>query len=432
MFLIPHKSDDDREAKWRSSMASGRIEDPQAFAAFLLEKTSRTFALNIQVLPAGLRRQVLLAYLFCRMADTLEDDADLPEAAKARLLEAFRGLFPPGPTSEGRIAAFRALLPPEWGESARWDRLLVWHCHWILPQLAAFPARAVDAISRCVDEMCVGMIDFTRRQGQVREARGRKAWDREGPGGDAWGHAARGREAVGRDGQVLIGSVEDLDRYCYYVAGTVGNLLCDLFTLHSPLIGEKRSRALRSLSVSFGLGLQLTNILKDVQEDRGRNVSYIPSDLLAEEGTDAAAFGAGGPAAARVMARLLAKAQGHLRDALEYTCLLPRLEPRLRLFCLWPLFMAAENLVVMAEHPGGAPAEGKLKITRGQVKDIVARTSLACWSNLWLRGMFRRTMSRLDSRLAAALGDRGPAASALVPPRPHAEASHSPDRKEAK
>src|SRR5256885_11251326 len=106
MFLIPPKAVDDPEAKWKRSMASGRIDDPQAFAAFLLEKTSRTFALNIQVLPAGLRRQVLLAYLFCRMADTLEDDADLTEGAKARLLDAFRGLFPPGPPSEGRIPAF--------------------------------------------------------------------------------------------------------------------------------------------------------------------------------------------------------------------------------------------------------------------------------------------------------------------------------------
>jgi hypothetical protein len=88
---------------------------------------------------------------------------------------------------------------------------------------------------------------------------------------------------------------------------------------------------------------------------------------------------------------------------MEYTCLLPRLEPRLRLFCLWPLFMAAENLVVMAGSPDGAPAEGKLKISRGQVKDIVTRTSLACWSNLWLRRMFRETMARLDARLKTVL-----------------------------
>lgn len=378
MFLIPQQSAADTDARWKAAMAAGHIRDRQAFAAFMLEKTSRTFALNIQVLPARLRRQVLLAYLFCRMADTLEDDPELGEPAKVRLLESFRGLFPPGPTLEGRTAGFRAQLPPEWEKSERWDRLLVWHCHWILPQLQAFPAHSIDAISRCVDEMCAGMVDFTRRQG-----------------------------AAGA-GRALIATLEDLDRYCYYVAGTVGNLLCELFAAHSLLIGGKRAEALRSLSVSFGLGLQLTNILKDVQEDRRRNVSFLPSELLAAEGLDAATFGAAGSgasaaASARVMARLLAKAQGHLRDALEYTCLLPRLEPRLRLFCLWPLFMAAENLVIMAEHPAGAPAEGKLKISRGQVKDIVARTSLACWSDSWLRRMFRGTMRRLDARLGPGL-----------------------------
>jgi farnesyl-diphosphate farnesyltransferase len=359
-------------------MAEGSITDPKAFAAFMLEKTSRTFALNIRVLPPGLRRQVLLAYLFCRMADTLEDDSDLDETVKVRLLESFRGLFPPGPAREargleGRIASFRALLPPEWGESDRWDRLLVHHCHWILPQLSEFPAPAVDAISRCVDEMGSGMIDFTRKQARTR------------------------------DGQVLIETVGDLDQYCYYVAGTVGNLLCDLFTLHSPLIGAKRAKSLRALSVSFGLGLQLTNILKDVQEDKGRNVSYIPSALLDAAGIGQEEFLSGGrdSAAASVMAALLGKAQGHLRDAMEYTCLLPRLEPRLRLFCLWPLFMAAENLVVMAGHLDAGQSEGKLKISRRQVKDIVGRTSLACWSNLWLRSMFNDAMSRLDACLAA-------------------------------
>ena len=374
MFLISQRAGESRpDSAWKQAMASGQIDDPQAFAAFLLEKTSRTFALNIQVLPTGLRRQVLLAYLFCRMADTLEDDGELEESAKVRLLESFRGLFPPGATSEGRIAGFRAALPPAWGESERWDHLLVHHCHWILPQLSGFPQAAVDAISRCVDEMCSGMIDFTRRQARTRE------------------------------GQVLIETVEDLDRYCYYVAGTVGDLLCDLFTLHSPLIGAKKAGALRSLSVSFGLGLQLTNILKDVQEDRRRNVSYLPAAMLAAEGLSQASFSAEANDAggARVMARLLAKARGHLQDALDYTCLLPRMEPRLRLFCLWPLFMAAENLVVMAEHLDGGQSEGKLKITRRQVKDIVGRTSLACWSNLWLRSMFRGTMARLDARLGS-------------------------------
>jgi farnesyl-diphosphate farnesyltransferase len=371
------------DASWKEAMAEDRIDDPTGFAAFMLGKTSRTFALNIQVLPAKLRRQVLLAYLFCRMADTLEDDGDLPENEKVRLLQSFRGLFPPKPGNEADLESFRASLPPEWARSERWDHLLVQYCNHIYPQLSEFPSAAVAAISRCVDEMCSGMIDFTHKQSKTRS------------------------------GHVLIETVEDLDRYCYFVAGTVGNLLCDLFTLHSPLIGKKRAKALRGLSVSFGLGLQLTNILKDIQEDRRRNVSFIPHSLLKEEGLTGSEFlGAGEAdahlsattkaAAERVMARLLAKAKSHLEDALEYSCLLPRMEPRLRLFCLWPLFMAVENLVLMGDHLDGYQGEGKLKISRKQVKDIVGSTSAICWSNHLLRSMFRRAMVRLDAGLARA------------------------------
>lgn len=391
MFLIAQKTAEDRSAEgrsedaWKKAMAQDRIEDPKAFAAFMLGKTSRTFALNIQVLPIGLRRQILLAYLFCRMADTLEDDNELPESGKIALLQMFRGLFPPGPDRQARLDAFRATVPAAWGASDRWDRLLVFHCHRILPQLADFPPAVVAAISACVDEMCLGMIDFTRKQAETRH------------------------------GRMLIETVGDLDRYCYYVAGTVGNMLCELFTLHSPLIGKRRAAELRALSVSFGLGLQLTNILKDVQEDRSRNVSFIPLSLLQEEHLTESSFlspDAPADAAARLMARLIGKAKSHLEDAMAYSCLLPRMEPRLRLFCLWPLFMAAETLVLLADDlkaenpkadgPDGPRAEAKLKISRAQVKDIVGRTSVACWSNLWLRSMFRRTLARLDASLSRA------------------------------
>lgn len=377
-MTAPTSGEATMDSAWKKAMAENRVEDPAGFAAFMLGKTSRTFALNIQILPAGLRRQVLLAYLFCRMADTLEDDGRLDPESKIHLLNTFRSLFPLGTGWEGRLASFRADLPVEWENSERWDHLLVYHCHWIFPQLLGFTPAVIEAISRCVDEMTSGMADFTGKQSRTRSG-------------------------------VLVESIEDLDRYCYYVAGTVGNLLCDLFTLHSPLIGKKRSKALRTLSVSFGLGLQLTNILKDIREDGQRNVSYIPRSLLEAEHLSAPAFLSpeAGPGSIRIMARLIAKTKSHLEDALEYSCLLPRFEPRLRLFCLWPLLMAAENLVLMGENLDGSRSESIIKISRKQVKDIIARTSLVCWSNTLVRALFRGTMVRLDAALAkvATAGD---------------------------
>jgi farnesyl-diphosphate farnesyltransferase len=377
MFLISSKSASaDADAVWKRALAEGRVEDTAAFAEFMLGKVSRTFALNIRVLPVRLRRQVLLAYLFCRMADTLEDDGELNAAEKMRLLDAFRRLFPPGPGWENRLEEFSAAVPAHWGASDRWDRLLVHHARLVLPQLKAFPGPAVTAISACVDEMCAGMSRFVEKQEAVRQ------------------------------GGVLIGSLKDLDDYCYFVAGTVGNLLCDLFGQHSPLINRKRAKALRELAVSFGLGLQLTNILKDIHDDRERNVSYLPQDLLAAHGLDQASFLAeeNRKRAALVLESLLTKARMHLEDALAYTCLLPRLEPRLRLFCLWPLFMAAETLVVLARGRHTVRDGAKLKISREDVGSIVRRTSMACWSNRLVRALFQGTMARLEAALAAGPG----------------------------
>ena len=82
----------------------------------------------------------------------------------------FRGLFPPAADSQARLDSFRESLPPEWAASERWDRLLVYHCR--LDPAATFgipPAAVDDAISRCVDEMSPGMIDFTREQADTRD-----------------------------------------------------------------------------------------------------------------------------------------------------------------------------------------------------------------------------------------------------------------------
>src|SRR5579859_5156289 len=57
-----------------------------------LERTSRTFALTIPLLDEPLRRQVTIAYLLFRIADSLED-AELPREKRLDLLEGFGALI---------------------------------------------------------------------------------------------------------------------------------------------------------------------------------------------------------------------------------------------------------------------------------------------------------------------------------------------------
>jgi farnesyl-diphosphate farnesyltransferase len=360
---------------WRDLLNRGSLPPAErpAFAEFALAKVSRTFALNIRVLPQPLRQQVLYAYLYCRMADTLEDDPHLPPAEKARLLRLFADLFvleeKDPPTAAQAAGALAEQIPAAWKASRDWEHLLLAHAPELLLPFLDFPAPVRKVISRCVGEMCAGMAGFAEKSGNA---------DRN-----------------------LVETLEELDNYCYYVAGTVGVLLCDLFVRHSGHIRVERAKSLKALCVSFGLGLQLTNILKDLHEDRKRNVSFVPGQLLAEEKLTFQDFlrPERRAAAKRVYRVLLGKAKQHLEDALEYSCLIPRWDRRLRLFCLWPLFMAAETLALLGESTEALTGGVRLKISRQKVKDIVRRTRIFCWSNRWIRMEFRKPIRRLETAL---------------------------------
>lgn len=332
-----------------------------------LERVSRTFAINIRILPLGLREKIMTAYLFCRIADTFEDDAKLSPLARAELLKNYSCLFDAFDWPAQSIHHFVKNLPVLKGGSER-DTELVQATELVFEFGRTFPESARKSISHWVKEMCDGMAMYALQSAE-------------------------------KPGDPLIHSLDDLDKYCYYVAGTVGHLLTDLFAQHSIWISVKRKEELKKFAVSFGLGLQLTNILKDFATDLTRNTVFLPDSLLQQYQIDPTTMDS--PEHEKrflALTRLLIdKTRSHLEDALSYTCLLPRMEPRLRLFCLWPLFMAAESLILILEKSREHASGGTLKITRQQVKAIVKETSLVCYSNRRLKSLFQKRITRLQS-----------------------------------
>lgn len=87
---------------------------------------------------------------------------------------------------------------------------------------------------------------------------------------------ARGMaEFQDRDLRFGLTSLEEMGRYCYYVAGVVGEMLTRLFCHYSPAIACHREELL-GLALSFGQGLQMTNILKDLWDDHDRGYAGCP------------------------------------------------------------------------------------------------------------------------------------------------------------
>jgi phytoene synthase len=68
----------------------------------------------------------------------------------------------------------------------------------------------------------------------------------------------------------------DLRGYCYKVASAVGLVCVEIFGYRDP--------AARTHAETLGIGMQLTNILRDVAEDARRGRIYLPAEELARFG----------------------------------------------------------------------------------------------------------------------------------------------------
>jgi farnesyl-diphosphate farnesyltransferase len=316
----------------------------------VLPHVSRTFALTIPQLPAALRISVTNAYLLCRIADTIEDEPALSPPETLAYLQQFNmalaGRGPPEILAEelGKRLSDKS-LPAE--------RELVANMRRVINVTMALSDAQRVAILRCVELMCYGMPRFQSTASIKGLAR-----------------------------------LSDLDEYCYYVAGVVGDMLTELFCAYSAEMAKNRT-SMQALAVSFAQGLQMTNILKDVWEDRSRGACWLPQEVFSRHGVDLARlapapydprFGAG-------MHELVGVAHGHLQNALEYTLLIPGKEAGIRRFCLWAIGLAVLTLQKINRNPGFT-AGVQVKVSRKAVAMTRISTDIALRNDWLLRRLF--------------------------------------------
>jgi farnesyl-diphosphate farnesyltransferase len=321
-----------------------------AYQNRILPDVSRTFALTIPQLPKPLAEVVTNAYLLCRLADTIEDDTTMDGATKAECIAEFLAVVRARADAGEFAARLAPLLATDTPEA---ERELIRGAPIVLRITRTFTDNQQRAISHCVERMGQGMAEFQRHKTL--------------------------------DG---LPSLIDLDRYCYFVAGIVGEMLTDLFCEYCPTLGPRRNEMM-ALAVCFGQGLQMTNILKDVWEDREANTCWLPQSVFCDldgglaraiEDRDSEAMVAG-------IGQLVGIAHAHLQSALRYTQLIPKNEPGIRRFCLWAIGMAVLTLRRIHENPGYA-AGTEVKISRRAVKATIVACNVAQISNRATRALF--------------------------------------------
>ena len=327
------------------------------FQSDMLQGVSRTFALTIPQLPAALYRVVSNAYLLCRIVDTIEDEPLLDGARKNYFCQQFLRALDGGKNA-GLFG--RQLCASLSKQTSPAEHELIRNARRVIQITRSFSAAQREALQHCVRTMAKGMTQFQLRN------------EKHG-----------------------LQTLEDLDRYCYYVAGVVGQMLTSLFCLHSPEIA-KRHDALMGLAISFGQGLQMTNILKDVWEDYRNGACWLPREIFAEEGLDLRDLTKAGKREEfqRGVQRLIGIAHGHLKNALTYTLLIPRQEVGIRNFCLWAIGFALLTLRKINKNLDYTDGS-QVKISRLSVKGTVLMSRLAVQNDGLLKLFFYLAAFRL-------------------------------------
>jgi farnesyl-diphosphate farnesyltransferase len=210
----------------------------------LLEKSSRTFALSIPLLPEPTRRAVSVAYLLFRIADTFEDATLWSPERRIAALREFSFLAREPSEEKARADAALWLASPPCEHSGYLE--LLRETPGVIAHFLLLPPGISEAIRVSVTASAEGMARFVGRMTGA--------------------------------GDLRLKDMDDLRDYCHVVAGLVGEMLTEIFLFERPALDGAAS-FLRARAAPFGEGLQLVNILKDAGADGAEGRSYLPAGV---------------------------------------------------------------------------------------------------------------------------------------------------------
>ena len=317
----------------RSHRRAGKILLQQ-----VLKTVSRSFYLSLSVLPGSVRKQVSLAYLFCRVADTIADTQLFPRCKRFQTLQVFRRQFLLDRPSPDDLEQFQAAMLPQGARKA--DRQLLHHlsdCFHMFEEFSEVDQRLIrDLVLTLTHGMEMDLTHFPGETTSTAEA---------------------------------LPDLATLDLYTYYVAGVVGEFWTKLNKSHIPTWQPQQLQDLCVLGVRFGKGLQMTNILKDLGKDLAVGRCYLPREQL--EQLEVRVEDLANPVVIRrlrpLITQLTWQALDHLDQACQYVLQLPHRALRLRLSCMWPLLFAVQTLAVVCKSEELLCPDAHVKISRGAV-----------------------------------------------------------------
>ena len=314
----------------------------------MLPKVSRSFALCMPELPNDIKDIACVSYNLCRIIDTIEDSRERSIEIKRKQMDHLEKII-----RMEKIDNSSGLIESIVKETRNENEAnLVGNIERVLDAFSGFSLETKDSIKRWIFEMMDGMKEFLSRE---------------------------------------IKTFNDQNKYCYYVAGTVGRMLTEIYRLNNHLT-LREFKTLLNLANDFGLGLQKTNIIKNIKVDFEEGRRYWPyelfdridyEDLFKKERLDDSL---------KISNKLVEDAQYYLEKGLRYTLLVPENEIGIRTFCCIPLFMAVATLSRCYNNPSILLSRDDVKITKDQVDEILVKSKEYSEDNFKIKDYFNQLM----------------------------------------
>lgn len=289
----------------------------------LRREVSRSFDLSMAMLPRPMREPVSVAYLLARASDTLADAPGLPVERRLVELDRFSHCLESG----GGMGDMQEVIGAI--DHAGEKRLLAQ----LDPCLTLFRAMSPgprELVTETLSVIISGQrLDLERMSESTMQAL----------------------------------SAEELDDYCWRVAGCVGRFWTRIgFATLGPGFANAPAGELEALGIRYGKGLQLVNILRDTPRDVANGRCYLPVDDPHDpDALRAAAVHWGGVAA------------GWLGDGERYATALR--SHRLRTASVLPALIGRETLALLSRSDTVAWTRG-VKVGRRVVRRCLWRAAL--------------------------------------------------------
>lgn len=298
---------------------------------YLLDLVSRSFALAIPLLDKNKKIKVEVQYLLARIIDTIEDSMHEVKD-KETLITGFINILKTANTEN--LENFKKVAISKTVNEN--DKILIENLDIVLKAFFNFPIEIKNMSISYLKEMGYGMIYYQDH---------------------------------------IITSFDDLNDYCYYVAGTVGLYLTELTRLSDGLNLDKEK------AKKLGIFLQKINIIKDAKMDYNEKRVFWPSSLFDNENPapyfeDIAYM----DKSLEILNKMIENATNEFKSSIEYIMSIEKKAQGYRRFCLVSVLMGYETLKLIKNNYDLFTGKA-LKISKKMTVEIVSKVKSDFYTN---------------------------------------------------